>query len=948
MLKGFVSILLFCLCAPAIASDYVTHQFAPGDFVVADSAAQKMATIWVDSKANPGIRMAAESLQQDVLRVTGLKPRLTSKTDDLSGHVIIVGERGQAALVDKLIASNQLTVQAKARQWEGYQLDTVASPLPGVEQAWVISGNDRRGVIFGIYDLSEKIGVSPWYWWADVPIVTHDKLYIKAGTHISDAPKVKYRGIFLNDEAPALTGMVHEKFGGYNAKFYKHVFELLLRLKSNFLWPAMWNNAFADDDPQNMYLANDMGIVMSTSHHEPMMRADKEWNRYGSGPWEYSTNPDKLYEFWVEGAKRYKDKDGIFTLGMRGQADTPMSEGENIGLLEKIVHDQREILADVMDKPLSEVPQVWALYKEVQGFYERGMRVPDDVTLLWSDDNAGNIRRLPTEAERGRSGGAGVYYHFDYVGGPRSYRWINTVPLGKVWEQMNLAWEYGADKIWITNVGDLKPMELPISFFLAQAWDPGAFNAQSAKRFTREWAASQFNGQFTNDIAELLTVYTLQNGQRKPEALSPETYSLLNYNEADRISEILAEAADKANNIYERIDSDYQDAFFQLVAHPVWATQAMFELNRAQALNALYAEQDRASTSAMAATVNAWFERDAELTEMYHSIKGGKWNRMMSQPHIGYVYWNNPPANIPPVVQTKALAQPAVADMGVSVEGSRAYWPATGGLSLPEFTLYGEATRTFTVYNRQGKAFNWSAKASQPWIILGKNSGELLADTPVAVSIDWSQLEAGHHEGTINVKGTGWGGANIKVTAHKPELTARPVSGDFIEADGYVAMNASEAKVKSTPNGSWHKVAVHGRTGQAMSAALPPYSSLTHQQAPALEFPVFFTSTGEFPLTLQLSPSLPFDEATGIKVAVTLDGEHVATLALPSQKDKQAWAQGVMDNVKELTTTLPVTKAGRHRLAVKALTPGAVLQRVIVDTGNLKPSYLGPPQRRAP
>ena len=948
MVMRFVSFVLLCFSAQVLASDYVTHRFEQGDFVVADSGASQTATIWVDANANPGIKMAAESLQQDIARVTGLTPQLTHDSNGLSGHVIIIGERGQSALVDQLFASEHLKVAEQARLWEGYQLDLVARPVSGIEQAWVISGNDRRGVIFGVYDLSEKIGVSPWYWWADVPVAKHQQLYIKAGTHQSDAPRVKYRGIFLNDEAPALTGMVHEKFGGYNAKFYKHVFELLLRLKSNFLWPAMWNNAFADDDPQNMYLANDMGIVMSTSHHEPMMRADKEWNRYGSGPWEYSTNPDKLYDFWVEGAKRYKDKDGIFTLGMRGQADTPMSEGENIGLLEKIVHDQREILANVMDKPLSEVPQVWALYKEVQGFYERGMRVPDDVTLLWSDDNAGNVRRLPTQAERTRSGGAGVYYHFDYVGGPRSYRWINTVPLGKVWEQMNLAWEYGADKIWITNVGDLKPMELPISFFLAQAWDPEAFNAQSAARFTREWAAQQFNGQFTQDIAELLSVYSLQNGRRKPEALSPETYSVLNYNEAGRLSETLAEAADKAKHIYERLDSDYQDAFFQLVAHPVWATQAMFELNRTQALNALYAQQDRASTSAMAANVNAWFERDAELTEMYHSIKGGKWNRMMSQPHIGYVYWNNPPANIPPVVQTKALAQPAVADMGVAVEGSRDYWPASGGLSLPAFTRYGEASRTFTVYNRQGKAFNWSATASQPWISLAKTGGALSQDIDVAVSVDWSQLQAGHHEGTINVKGTGWGGANIKVVAYKPDLSEAPVSGDFIEADGYVAMDASHGKVKSTVHGSWHKVVVHGRTGEAMSAALPPYASLTHEQAPALEFPVFFTSTGDFPLSLQLSPSLPFDEATGIKVAVALDGEHVATLELPSQKDKQAWAQGVMDNVKTLSTTLNIEATGRHRLAVKALTPGAVLQRIIVDTGNLKPSYLGPPERRAP
>ncbi|NVK55034.1 MAG: glycosyl hydrolase 115 family protein [Alteromonadaceae bacterium] len=946
MIKIILSVLILCASFVVSASGYVSHAKQTNDFVLADASTSQAAMIWIDANANPGIKMAARALQQDIQRVTGLSVVLTSDIDALTGHVVIVGERGQSLLVDQLISANKLLVEKKARLWEGYQLNHIANPIAGIEQAWVISGNDRRGVIFGIYDLSEKIGVSPWYWWADVPVQQHEKLFIKAGTALSDAPKVKYRGIFLNDEAPALTNMVHEQFGGYNAKFYQHVFELLLRLKANFLWPAMWNNAFADDDPQNMYLANDMGIVMSTSHHEPMMRADKEWNRYGKGEWEYSTNPKELYKFWVEGAKRYKDKEGIFTLGMRGQADTPMSEGENIGLLEKIVHDQREILSDVMDKPLEEVPQVWALYKEVQGFYERGMRVPDDVTLLWADDNAGNVRRLPTQSERSRRGGAGVYYHFDYVGGPRSYRWINTVPLGKVWEQMNLSWEYGADKIWITNVGDLKPMELPISFFLAQAWDPEQFDAQSPAHFTKAWAAQQFNGQFSDEIASLLNTYTLQNGRRKPESLSPDTFSVLNYDEANRISESLSQAAAKVEEIYQQIDSEYQDAFFQLVAHPVWATQAVFELNHAQALNALYAKQDRATTSTMAANVNAWFERDAALTEQYHSIQGGKWNHMMSQPHIGYVYWNNPPANIPPVVQTKALAEPAVANMGVAVEGSTDYWPATGGLSLPTFTLYGQNERTLTVYNRQAKSFKWSASASAPWVSLSKDSGELTNDTNVAVSVDWSQLKAGYHEATINVKGTGWGGANIKVTAHNPEIARTPKVGDFLEADGYVAINASSGTVKSNAEGSWQEIAVHGRTGKAMQAALPPYTSLTPSDAPALEFPVFFTSTGEFPVTLQLSPSLPFDSTSGIKVAVALDGEQLAILELPSQKDKQAWADGVMDNIKHLTVPVKVATSGRHTLSVKALTTGAVLQRLIIDTGGLKPSYMGPPERR--
>lgn len=917
---------------------------------VADVETKQVTTLWVSPDSNIGIQLAAKNLQADIKRVTGLEPPIVNDVSLLNRHSILIGERGKAPLIDKLISQDEIRIDEQANHWEGYQLNLVTKPLPHVEKAWVISGFDRRGTIYGIYDLSEKMGVSPWYWWADVPVVQRKAIYLTAQTPLSDAPKVKYRGIFLNDEAPALSSWTHEKFGGYNAEFYQHVFELLLRLKANFLWPAMWNNAFADDDPQNMYLAHDMGIVMSTSHHEPMMRADKEWNRYGSGPWEYSTNPEKLYEFWVEGAKRYQDKDAIFTLGMRGQADTPMSEGENIGLLERIVRDQREILAKHIDKPINEIPQVWALYKEVQGFYERGMRVPDDVTLLWADDNFGNIRRLPTQEENGREGGAGVYYHFDYVGGPRSYRWINTVPLGKVWEQMNLAWEYGADRIWITNVGDLKPMELPISFFLAQAWDPTRFDENSPATFTRQWVDKQFNGQYVEEISDLLTTYTLQNGSRKPAAISPETYSILHYDEADRVSSKLEAASSLAKSLYDKIDRAYRDTFFQLVGYPMWATRTLFELNRSQALNRLYAEQDRASTNTAAAKVNEWFARDETLKAQYHALNDGKWNHMMSQPHIGFVHWRNPPANLPPVVHTKALANPSVADMGVAVEGSRHYWPANEGLgeslALPPFTLWGESTHTFTVYNRQSLPFTWQAKPSDSWIKLSHQQGEITSDQTIKVHIDWQALPPGTHTGTIVVTGTGWGGASIEVIANKAELQSLPQPGDFIEGDGYIAAQAVSANVANSKEGQWKRIAVHGRTGTAMHSVVAPYTTLETTNAPALQFPLFFTSKGTFELQMQLSPSLLFDTKTGIKLAVELNNKLVDVVELPSQSDKKWWEKGVLDNVKVLTVDLPIPTTGQHQLAIYGLTSGAVLQKIVVNTGGLKPSYLGPPERR--
>ncbi|HEX4851279.1 MAG TPA: glycosyl hydrolase 115 family protein, partial [Puia sp.] len=313
------------------------------------------------------------------------------------------------------------------------------------------------------------------------------------------------------------------------------VFELILRLKGNYLWPAMWGNAFYDDDSLNKKTADDFGIVIGTTHHEPLLRAHDEWRRYGKGPWNYDSNENVLKDFWRKGVERALNTETIVSVGMRGDGDKPMTEGTAISLLERIVKDQREIVADVTGKPASETPQLWALYKEVQDYYDKGMRVPDDITLLLCDDNWGNIRKLPKPGDKKREGGYGIYYHFDYVGDPRNYKWLNTNQVERTWEQMHLAYEYGVDRIWIVNVGDIKPMEFPISFFLDYAWNPKKWNEKNLPDYYVQWASRQFGEQHAKEIAYLIARYTLFNSRRKPELLSPETYSLTNYEEADRV-----------------------------------------------------------------------------------------------------------------------------------------------------------------------------------------------------------------------------------------------------------------------------------------------------------------------------------------------------------------------------------------------------------------------------
>ncbi len=929
---------------------YVTFKPEAGSFELAGK--NQLAKLYMDADDYVGIRHALDDLQVDIERVTDRRPARVTSIDDIEGPAVIVGSIDKSQIIQRLITEGKIDASDIEGQWEGYLIQHVSNPLPNVKQALVIAGSDKRGTIYGIYDVSEQIGVSPWHWWADVPTDKHAELYIKNNTRRVDAPKVKYRGIFLNDEAPALTGWVTEKFGNYDHEFYEHVFELLLRLKANYLWPAMWNNAFADDDPQNMILADEYGIVMGTSHHEPMMRADKEWNRYGKGEWDYATNSENLYEFWVDGAKRNKGYESIYTIGMRGQEDTPMSEGEDIALLENIVKDQRQILTDVFGDA-KEVPQVWALYKEVQRYYEKGMRVPDDVTLLWTDDNWGNIRRLPTPEERKRSGGAGVYYHFDYVGGPRSYRWINVTPIAKIWEQMNLAYAYDAREIWIVNVGDLKPMEFPIEFFLRMAWNPNEWPKERLEEFGELWAAREFGAKYAEDIEDLMTGYTRHNGRRKPELQSPDTYSLTNYHEADRIAAEMQSLVERAETIYKQLPETKKAAFYQLVLHPVKASATVTELYIATGKNHLYASQGRADTEKHAARAREFFQLDADLERYFHTeLSDGKWNHFMSQPHIGYTHWNNPPADTLPVLHN--YEPHGTADMGVAVEGmvaawpqaSSSTWPHDGSYKLPGFNPYGQQTRQLEIYNRGTEPFTFKAVVDKPWVELSQTEGEVQVKQPISVSIDWSKAPVGGGNASIHVTGTGWGGATIQVETFKPDSkTAEKVRG-FVEADGYVSIEASHYTDKKDVAGiAWEEIPLHGRTLSSISTF--PVSDKRFENpvnAPFVEYPVFFFSTGEFEVSSYFAPSLPITPGQGLRYAIGFDDQPPQTLDILAGHDHHDWEKSVRTGVHTHISQHTIATPGLHTLRIYRVDPAVTLQKIVINTGGLRPSYLGPPE----
>ena len=926
---------------------YVTNVPGLGSFPLVHAG--RAAAIYVSPDDYAGVIRAVIDLQADIRKVTNTTAALTNDERRLRGDIVIIGTIGKSAMIDRLIRERKIDVTTITGRWESFLVAVVASPLPGVARALLVVGSDKRGTIYGIYDLSEQIGVSPWYWWADVPVHHKDALFVRAGAVTQGPPAVKYRGIFLNDEAPALSGWAHEKYGNLNHEFYEKVFELVLRLKGNYLWPAMWDNAFNEDDPLNRKLADEYGIVMGTSHHEPMLRAQQEWKRHGQGAWNYATNGDFLREFWTQGIERGKNYEGIITLGMRGDGDMPMVEGgdmkANIALLEKIVADQRKIIAEQMNPDLTAIPQDWALYKEVQDYYEQGMRVPDDVTLLWSDDNWGNLRRLPTDEERNRTGGAGIYYHFDYVGDPRSYKWLNTIPITKVWEQMNLAYRYGANRIWIVNVGDLKPMEFPIEFFLDLAWDPDSWPKEKIGEFGRMWAQREFGSAHAPEIAGIIARYTKYNGRRKPELLEPDTFSLANYQEAERAVADWKSARVEAEKIYELLPTDERDAFFELVLYPTKACEIVNDLYFAVGKNRLFAAQGRAATNDTAAEARKLFQDDAALSAYYnHTLAHGKWDHMMDQSHIGYTSWHDPPANVIP--QVREVDLPLAAEMGVAIEGSASAWPgAVEAAALPEFDVFNQQRRYIEIFDKAQTPFAFTASASAPWIVLSARRGKIDKQDRIWVGVDWSNVPTGRTTGSVKISGAGRD-VSVQVNAFRPASPARQSLSGFVEANGYISIEAAHYSRKvDEASARWEEIADYGRTLSSMTVFPVAAASVAPpRNSPRLEYDLCVFDRGSVDVQAILAPTLNFVPGRGLRFAISFDNGAPKVVDALAHNTTDDWSTSVKDSVRKVDSTFSIDAPGYHALKFWMVDPGVVLQKLVLDFGGVKPSYFGPPE----
>ncbi|KAF1846398.1 glycoside hydrolase family 115 protein [Cucurbitaria berberidis CBS 394.84] len=910
--------------------------------------------IIIDTKDWPGVVHAGNDLANDFGLVTGTKGKVTTSTSGLSNAtVIIAGTIGKSSLIDSLVSSGKLEVAAIKGKWESFTSQVVSDPVQGIQSALVLAGSDKRGTIYAIYDISEQIGVSPWYWWANVPPKKKTNIYALPITKSQGPPTIKYRGIFLNDEQPALTNWVRANYGKYDSRFHAKVFELLLRLRANYFWPAMWDSKFYVDDSKNGPLADEMGIVMGTSHTEPMARADKEKVK----PWDWKNNQNNLKKYMQDGLTRAKSWETLWTLGMRGDGDTASPTLDAKSLVDVINYQQSILKSTLGLSNLSGVPQMWCVYKEVGGYYQAGMKIPDDVTILWSDDNSGNIQRLPLPSEVNREGGAGVYYHFDYVGDPRNYKWINTIQLSKTWEQMHLAWQRNATEIWIVNVGDLKPLELPISHFLDMAYNMAPFTSPSSTdTWLNAWATREFGLGVATGTAEAMATYGKLIVRRKYELLNraPFMLSTVNYDEAENVLNEWGALQNKAQALYGALDAETQIAFFEMVLHPIMAGRIVQQVYINAARNSAYATQKRMSTSKLADDVRAAYAQDAVVQKRYHGLLNGKWNHMMDQVHFGYTNWQDPGSNSMPSVKTIGTTAPSAGILGVSVQNSAASTPGDTAPTLSGMDPYTPENRTIDIYARGSGSMEFTITPSVSYVKVNPSSGTVsypsgTSDIRVTISVDWTSAPPG--SSTVVISVTPKTGTPVKLNLPLNKLVIPAEFKGYIESNGAIAIEMQHFRSR-TPGADGSTVEIipnYGRTHSGLTLMSSTASTQTLASAPKAIYSFYaLTSSSNAKALVYLSPSFNVNPSAPLKYAIALNQASPTSVSpVPSTTlgtMPGGWSDSVVNGARVVSTNIGKVDPGKHELSLWLLEPGTVVHRLVVDLGGVQSSYLGPPE----
>ena len=908
--------------------------------------------IYVDAADFPAVVRAVGDLRADVQRVSGTAPVIKSATTGLSATAIMVGTLGKSSAIDALAAAGKLDTMGVAGKWESAVIQAVANPVPGVTRALVIAGSDRRGTVYGIYELSQRIGVSPWYWWADVTPTQSTTITVDGGVFKQGEPTVKYRGIFINDEENFTTWAGTKLDAGKKPgpETYKKVFELLLRLKANFLWPAMHPvsdefNKYAE----NAANADSYGIVMGASHPEMMLRNNvKEWgpwaSAHGSPSYDYSVNPQTIYDYWDARVQTNGKYENGYSVGMRGEHDSGLvavnarTTADKVKLMEKIFADQRKILASRVNADVTKIFQVFTPYKEVLPIYNAGLKVPDDVTILWAEDNHGYVRQLPSAAERMRSGGAGVYYHISYWGDPVSYLWINSTPLTLVREELQKAYDTGANKLWVINVGDIKPSEVALEFVMRFAWRVTDYTEANVADFVTALAARDFGPSAAAEITDLVMRYYQINIARRPEFMGKATFNYVNHGDEGqkRLDDLTALLA-RATAVSDSLPANKKDAFYEMVLYPIRASKLQNEKYIAAGKADLYAGQGRTAsvTKYRNMSTTAYNTIRSDLTYYNNTLAGGKWQKMMDPYNSGHGQ---------PVIEgmpSLAAVPAASGTLGVAVEGQ-----TTGNETTTlKFSVYNDDRRFIDVFTKGAAGFAWTATTSQPWIKLTKASGTVTDEDRLWASIDWAAAPAGDSTGTITIT-AGSSSRTIAIAASNPATPTRNDLDGYVESNGYVAIEAENYTQKMDRGGAeWRVFKQLGRSGDSVKVLPEVSSSVTSNlptTSPELDYKIYFFTTGTFPVTVYRIPTL---NTTGAcRLAIGLDSAAPQTLTGVHSTDESRWGNNVLEHIEKLSGTIQVTTPGYHTLKLWKVDPSIAVDRIVIDTGGLRPSYLGPPE----
>ncbi len=952
----------------------------------------------IPEECGTGVKKVAGKVAKDVEGTLSFCPEICETVVPAKQAVIAV-TAGSGKLAETLCRKISKLGQVEGKR-ESYAFIVAENPVEGMESALVIYGSDKLGTIYGLFHLSELLGVTAMVDWGDCQYVKQDSFVLKEeDSFVSKEPSVKYRGFFINDEWPCCGNWATSHFGSFNAKMYDHIFEYLLRMKGNYLWPAMWAENFMLDGPdlESMKLADEYGIYIGMSHHEPCMRSGAEYSKvrgpkspYGDA-WSYVTNKEGILRFWEDGVKRSIGHNVFPTVGMRGENDSKMLGedsliSDNVRLLKEIITKQREMIHEHLETDGKKVPQLFAVYKEVEDYYFgggseeglRGFEELEDVTLLLCEDNWGNMRALPEAFERNHKGGFGMYFHLDYHGDPVSYEWVSSTELSKIWEQMTEAYEYGVRELWIVNVGDVKFQEFPLNYFMDLAYDFekwGSSATNSTKEYTKAWIESMF-GSYTSkeereEIQEVLEGYLKINALRKPEALNDTVYHPAHYLECEKLLSLCGKLEEKNERLWKTLEErGMGDAYFSMIYFSAEASFNLLKMHLYSGKNHLYASQGKAVANEYDKLVEACIEKDEALKTQMAEFKDGKWAGMELASHIGFTNWNDEDWRYPVrhIVRLPKKPRLVVTRADKTQHYTNQYFPIT--LVIDDFAVSSSKKAKIQIANGGQGNVKWkiqegarkvgldgiaheSGEGSRcEWLEFSKTSGETALQDEVEISLKEENLPLGEEVSCSFEIKTETEFVPVLVKALKKDTSALP-AGAFLAEHGMFVMDAVHYADKQA--GLYEGEAVEFKElydfGKYQSGikVFPVTASFdSKENAPFVTYELYSEEEKDCFLNLYTSPANPLIYGGKLSMEVSVNEESGKLVEFTEDGYKGGepgcipWEQAVL-NQEHVGSTEISLKKGLNKITVFAREAGMVLERLVIYPKDMERavSYLG-------